>query len=78
MKRALLVLVMAALPAAAADPTLVVLRGGRIVPVSGPVIEKGVVVLSGGKITAVGADVAVPPGATVIDVQDPIAARRRS
>ena len=69
MKRALLVLVMAALPAAAADPTVVVLRGGRIVPVSGPVIEKGVVVLSGGKIAAVGADVAVPPGATVIDVQ---------
>ena len=39
----------------------------RIVTVSGPEIERGTVVVSGGKITAVGPDVAVPPGATVVD-----------
>jgi imidazolonepropionase-like amidohydrolase len=52
-------------PAVAAD---VALTGGRIVTVSGSVIEKGTVVISGGKIAAVGADVAAPAGATVIDV----------
>jgi imidazolonepropionase-like amidohydrolase len=43
------------------------ITGARIVTVSGPVIERGTVVISGGKIAALGADVAVPPGATVID-----------
>ena len=37
----------------------------RIVTVSGPTIEKGTIVISGGKIAAVGADVAVPAGAEV-------------
>jgi imidazolonepropionase-like amidohydrolase len=45
----------------------VVIRGGRVVTVSGPVIENGTVVISGGKIAAVGANVAAPAGATVID-----------
>ncbi|MBM3906808.1 MAG: amidohydrolase family protein [Gemmatimonadetes bacterium] len=39
----------------------------RIVPVSGPEIAKGTVVISGGRIQAVGASVAVPTGAEVID-----------
>ena len=43
------------------------ITGARIVTVAGPVIEKGTVLISGGKIAAVGADVAVPPEATVID-----------
>jgi len=43
------------------------ITGARIVTVSGPVIEKGTVVIAGGKIAAVGADAIVPPGATVID-----------
>jgi imidazolonepropionase-like amidohydrolase len=43
------------------------IRGARIVTVSGPEIARGTVVISGGKITAVGADAAVPGGATVID-----------
>ena len=41
--------------------------GGRILPVSGPAIERGVILIAGAKITAVGADVAVPQGARVID-----------
>lgn len=43
------------------------IRNARIVTVTGPVIEKGTVVIAGGKITAVGADVQAPAGARVID-----------
>jgi imidazolonepropionase-like amidohydrolase len=43
--------------------------GARIVPVSGPVIETGTLVMRGGLIEAVGAGTAVPPGARVIDGQ---------
>jgi len=43
------------------------IRNARIVPVTGPVIEKGTVVISKGKITAVGENVSVPQGATSID-----------
>src|SRR5262249_11164321 len=43
------------------------IRNARIVTVTGPAIEKGTVVIPGGKIAAVGPDVAVPTGATVID-----------
>ncbi len=44
-----------------------VIRNARIVPVSGPEIANGSLVISGGKITAVGATVATPAGAQVID-----------
>jgi imidazolonepropionase-like amidohydrolase len=43
------------------------IRNARIVPVSGPEIASGTVVIAGGKIAAVGANVQVPNGATVID-----------
>ena len=43
------------------------ITNARIVPVSGPVIARGTLVISGGKITAVGAGAAVPQGAQVID-----------
>ena len=39
----------------------------RIVTVSGPVIEKGTVVIRDGKIASVGTDAAVPAGAERID-----------
>lgn len=55
-----------AVPPRAEAPTIAI-KGGRVVTVSGPVIENATVVVSGGKIAAVGRDVAVPPGATVID-----------
>ena len=41
--------------------------GARIVPVSGPVIENGTVVIQNGKIAAVGSGVSVPAGAEKID-----------
>ncbi|MFP5261694.1 MAG: amidohydrolase family protein [Blastocatellia bacterium] len=43
------------------------IRNARIVTVTGPVIENGTVVVSNGKITAVGAAVSAPAGAKVID-----------
>src|SRR5690242_15601080 len=43
------------------------IRNARVVTVTGPVIENATVVISGGKIAAVGADVPVPSGARVID-----------
>lgn len=44
-----------------------VIRGGTIVPVTGPRIPNGSVVIQNGKIAAVGANVQAPAGATVID-----------
>jgi imidazolonepropionase-like amidohydrolase len=43
------------------------IRNARIITVSGPVIERGTVVIANGKIAAVGADVQVPANAKVID-----------
>ena len=44
-----------------------VIRGGTVVPVSGPRITNGTVVLQNGRITAVGTNVQVPSGATEIN-----------
>jgi imidazolonepropionase-like amidohydrolase len=49
------------------EPTYFAIRGAKIVPVSGPVIEGGTVVLAHGVITAVGKDVTVPEEAWIID-----------
>ena len=57
---------LAAAPAGATDGVIAI-QGGRVYTVSGAVLERGTVLISGGKITAVGAEVEVPPGATVID-----------
>ncbi|MCX5762815.1 MAG: amidohydrolase, partial [Gemmatimonadetes bacterium] len=43
------------------------LTNARIVPVSGPEIASGTIVISAGRIQAVGASVTVPAGAQVID-----------
>ena len=43
------------------------IRNARIVTVTGPVIENGTIVISGGRITAVGSNVTVPAGAKTID-----------
>ena len=55
---------------AVAQDKPVVLKGGKLLTVTHGVIENGVIVMQGGKITAVGAasSVNVPSGAQVIDV----------
>ena len=45
----------------------IAITGGTVYPVSGPKIQNGTVIITNGKITAVGANVAVPAGATKID-----------
>jgi imidazolonepropionase-like amidohydrolase len=47
----------------------IALVGGTIHPITGPVIEKGVLVFDKGKITAVGPNVPIPPDAEVMDVR---------
>jgi imidazolonepropionase-like amidohydrolase len=48
-------------------PGTFVIRGGTVVPVTGPRIPNGTVVIENGRITAVGANAQAPAGATVID-----------
>ncbi len=45
----------------------VAITGGRVVPITGEPVEGGTVLIADGRITAVGAGLAVPAGATVID-----------
>jgi imidazolonepropionase-like amidohydrolase len=53
------------LPAAPSET--VAITNARLLPVSGPAIERGTVIIRAGKIAAIGASVAVPSGARVID-----------
>ena len=57
-------------PAAAGE--VVAITNARIVTGAGAPIERGTVVISGGKIAAVGAGVAVPAGAKTIDAQNKV------
>jgi len=54
---------------ASSGQELLVIRGAKIYPVSGPAIERGILTVRGGKIEAVGSEskVAVPKGARVMD-----------
>jgi imidazolonepropionase-like amidohydrolase len=61
-------LLLAAWIPGAAQAEVVALRGATVHTVSGPTIDNGTVVMDGGRITAVGASVAVPAGARVIDL----------
>jgi imidazolonepropionase-like amidohydrolase len=61
---ALALSVIAALPAASQT---IAITGGKVYPVSGPPIENGTVIITNGKIAAVGANVAIPAGAQRID-----------
>lgn len=51
----------------AAGAQTIAITGGTVYPVSGPKIEHGTVVITNGKVTAVGASVPIPAGATRID-----------
>jgi imidazolonepropionase-like amidohydrolase len=63
---AVALLLLATARAGAADGVIAI-RGGRVHTVSGDVLENATVLISEGKIAAVGAAVEIPPGATVID-----------
>jgi imidazolonepropionase-like amidohydrolase len=52
---------------AAAQGQVIAITGGTVHPVSGPKIERGIVLIRDGKIAEVGANIAVPAGARVID-----------
>lgn len=58
-----------AMPAAAQT---IAITGGKVYPVSGPPIENGTVIITNGKIAAVGANVPVPAGAQRIDASGKI------
>jgi len=61
---ALALAAMLAMPAAAQT---IAITGGKVYPVSGPPIENGTVIITNGKISAVGANVPIPAGAQRID-----------
>lgn len=74
MKRTILMLLCAStlvaqstIPNSPGVKATVAIRNARIVPVTSAPIERGTIVLANGVITAVGANVEVPAGATVID-----------
>lgn len=67
MSSALLVLLLA-FQAPPAKAETVVLKGARIVPVSGPEIENGMILLEDGRIRKIGATIDVPAGAKVIEL----------
>ncbi len=46
------------------------IRAGRIIPVSGPEIENGTVLIEDQKIKALGTDVVIPNDARIIDAKD--------
>src|SRR5271168_3952245 len=49
------------------EPRYFAITNARVVPVSGPVLETGTVVIANGLIQSVGASVTIPPEAWVID-----------
>jgi imidazolonepropionase-like amidohydrolase len=65
--RSLLIALAVAVPAGTEAQGTFVIRGGTVVPVTGPRIPNATVVLQNGRITAVGANAQVPAGATEIN-----------
>jgi imidazolonepropionase-like amidohydrolase len=61
------VLLLAATLAGRAQGQTIAITGGTLYPVSGPKVENGTILLRDGMIAAVGADVAIPAGATRVD-----------
>ncbi|MCH2472293.1 MAG: hypothetical protein MK486_20100 [Gemmatimonadetes bacterium] len=54
-------------PRTAQASGVVAVVGATLYPVTSPPIERGVMLVEGGRILAVGADLAIPPGADVLD-----------
>ncbi|RMF84088.1 MAG: hypothetical protein D6744_03680, partial [Planctomycetota bacterium] len=62
----------APLAAAQAPPEHVALTGARVIPISGPPIDGATILITRGKIAAIGEDVEVPFDARVFDVSDKV------
>ncbi len=67
MKRLSIPLFVVSVTLHAAPPGAIAIHNARVIPVSGPAIAKGTVVLRNGLIEAVGADISVPADAWVIE-----------
>src|SRR5260370_2020960 len=67
MKRLTTLLFLAAGVLCAATPSVIAIRNARVVPVGGPAIARGTVVVRNGLIEDVGANVAIPADAWVIE-----------
>lgn len=52
------------------SPNVLVIRAGKVFTMSGPVLEKGMLIVENGKIKQVGKNLDVPAGAAVIDEPD--------
>src|SRR6476646_2813293 len=61
-----LVLVLASPQAAPSD--IILLKGGRVVSLSGAEIDAGMILIEKGRIRSVGASIDAPPGAQIIEV----------
>ena len=66
---ALVAATFAAAPLAAQDNRPTAFTNARILPMKGAAIERGTLVVKNGKIVAVGADVAAPAGARIVDCE---------
>lgn len=66
---ALSALLTVAVGVAGAQERAIAIRGGTVLPVDGPAIPNGTVVMRGGKIVAVGANVAIPAGAEIVEAR---------
>ncbi|HWR51334.1 MAG TPA: amidohydrolase family protein [Bryobacteraceae bacterium] len=69
MRNALIAVLFGCAPLLAAAGSSVLLRGGTVHPVSGPVIQNASVLIRDGKIAEVGARVAAPKGVRIIDIK---------
>ncbi|MEO0479274.1 MAG: amidohydrolase family protein [Planctomycetota bacterium] len=54
------------------ESPLLVVRAGRLLPIDGPPIERGMLICEDGVITAVGKELDVPEGARVLDYPDSV------
>jgi imidazolonepropionase-like amidohydrolase len=54
----------------APDAAVMVIKAGHILPMNQPEIRNGMIIIAGGKISAVGKDLEIPEGAEVLDVRE--------
>jgi predicted amidohydrolase len=68
----LLISVLTAPASPAQEVSVVAIKAGKIIPVTSPTIENGVILIRDGKIEAVGKKVKIPDDAEVINLSDKV------